>query len=128
MGITSNRQLLAAVRAVEPDAYIIFRPHPDVETGLRPGAVDDVEALRHVDRVERDTPTLALVDSVDAVHVLTSLLGFEALLRGRPVVTHGVPFYAGWGLTHDLAPVPPRRGHVRSLDALVAATLLRYPR
>jgi capsular polysaccharide export protein len=65
---------------------------------------------------------------VDEVHVNTSLAGFEALLRGKGVTTYGVPFYAGWGLTHDLGPVPGRRTARRSLDELVAATLLLYPR
>jgi capsular polysaccharide export protein len=65
---------------------------------------------------------------VDEVHVNTSLAGFEALLRSKPVTTHGVPFYAGWGLTTDLGPVPARRCARRSLDELVAATLLVYPR
>lgn len=69
-----------------------------------------------------------LLDRVDAVHVLTSLTGFEALLRGRDVTCHGVPFYAGWGLTRDLAPVPTRRGRQRTLAELVAAVLIVYPR
>jgi capsular polysaccharide export protein len=60
--------------------------------------------------------------------VNTSLAGFEALLRSKPVTTHGVPFYAGWGLTRDLGPVPCRRTATRSLDELVAAVLLLYPR
>ena len=37
---------------------------------------------------------------------MTSLMGFEALLRGIPVTTLGTPFYAGWGLTTDLGPIP----------------------
>jgi capsular polysaccharide export protein len=65
---------------------------------------------------------------VDALHVLTSLAGFEALLRGKQVVTHGVPFYAGWGLTDDLGAVPDRRTARRSLAELVAAVLILYPR
>jgi len=65
---------------------------------------------------------------VDEVHVNTSLAGFEALLRQKKVTTYGVPFYAGWGLTTDLGPVPSRRCTKRSLDELVAAALLVYPR
>jgi capsular polysaccharide export protein len=65
---------------------------------------------------------------VDEVHVNTSLAGFEALLRGRPVTTYGVPFYAGWGLTRDLGPVPARRTAQRTIDELVAAALVLYPR
>jgi capsular polysaccharide export protein len=49
-------------------------------------------------------------------------------MRGKEVVTHGVPFYSGWGLTTDLGPVPVRRTARRTVDELVAATLLLYPR
>ena len=61
---------------------------------------------------------------------MTSLTGFEALLRGIPVTTIGAPFYAGWGLTRDLGSVPARRlaGPRPSLEALVHATLISYPR
>ena len=69
-----------------------------------------------------------LLAAVDAVHVLTSLSGFEALLRGREVICHGIPFYAGWGLTRDMATTPPRRSRMLSLDELVAGVLLLYPR
>jgi capsular polysaccharide export protein len=58
---------------------------------------------------------------------MTSLVGFEALLRGLPVTTFGQPFYAGWGLTRDHAPLE-RRSRRLSLDELVAGALLRYPR
>jgi capsular polysaccharide export protein len=57
---------------------------------------------------------------------MTSLAGFEALIRGKSVTTHGQPFYAGWGLTEDLCPVA-RRTRNRSLDELVAAALILYP-
>lgn len=55
-------------------------------------------------------------------------MGFEALLRGLPVTTLGAPFYAGWGLTRDLGPVPARRTARPSLAALVHACLIAYPR
>ena len=125
---TSNLELLARARTLEGDAWIVYKPHPDVEAGHRKGHVPEADALRYADEVQRDAPIIPLIDSVDALHVITSLAGFEALLRGKPVTTHGVPFYAGWGLTRDLAPIPPRRSSQRSLDELVAATLLLYPR
>ena len=67
------------------------------------------------------------LEQVDEVHVMTSLAGFEALLRGRKVVCYGQPFYAGWGLTTDVHP-PERRRRLLSLDALVAGALILYPR
>jgi capsular polysaccharide export protein len=60
------------------------------------------------------------------VHVLTSLAGFEALLRNKPVVCWGCPFYAGWGLTADREPLPRRQRRL-ALDELVAGVLLLYP-
>ena len=124
----SNLELLAAARALESDAWIIYKPHPDVEAGHRKGFVPEADALRFADEIQRDAPITALIDVVDGLHVITSLAGFEALLRGKPVTTHGVPFYAGWGLTRDLGAIPARRTRKRSLDELVAATLLLYPR
>ncbi|WP_272873649.1 hypothetical protein [Candidatus Accumulibacter phosphatis] len=67
-----------------------------------------------------------LLHEVDEVHSLTSLTGFEALLRGKKVVCYGQPFYAGWGLTVDLMP-PPRRTRTLTLDELVAGVLIMYP-
>lgn len=58
---------------------------------------------------------------------MTSLLGFEALVRGVPVTCLGAPFYAGWGLTQDLGPVPDRRGRA-DLETLAHAALVAYPR
>ena len=59
---------------------------------------------------------------------MTSLLGFEALIRGIPVTCLGAPFYAGWGLTRDLGPIPARRSARPTLDHLIHATLISYPR
>jgi capsular polysaccharide export protein len=124
----TNLELLERARSVEPDAWLIYRPHPDVEAGHRKGHVPDEAALRFADEVERGGSIIDLIEAVDEVHCITSLAGFEAMLRGKPVTTHGVPFYAGWGLTRDLADVPNRRERRRSLDELVAATLILYPR
>ncbi|TYC91696.1 beta-3-deoxy-D-manno-oct-2-ulosonic acid transferase [Novosphingobium sp. BW1] len=127
-GLASNLELLRRVRAAEPDAEIWWRPHPDVDAGHRVGAIDDTAARRYADHIVRGGSMAALLDAVDAVHVLTSLTGFEALMRGREVTCHGTPFYAGWGLTRDLAPTPERRGRTLTHDELVAGVLILYPR
>lgn len=124
----SNWDLIQRSRSIEPDSYLIYKPHPDVEAGHRKGYIPDAEVLRFADRIERNVPIAMLLDHVDSVHVITSLAGFEALMRGREVTAHGVPFFAGWGLTRDLGPVPGRRTAKRSLDELVSATLVLYPR
>lgn len=127
-GLTSNLELLRWVRAEEPDAYLIYKPHPDIEAGHRKGTIPDDVCLSVADEIVRDKPISALLEFADEVHVNTSLAGFEALLRNKPVTTHGVPFYAGWGVTRDLGSVPARRSAKRTLDELVAAVLLVYPR
>jgi capsular polysaccharide export protein len=127
-GLHSNLELLRRARALEPDAEIWFRPHPDVDAGHRKGAVPDADALRYADRIVRGGGMAALLDQVDAVHVLTSLTGFEALIRGLDVTCHGTPFYAGWGLTRDLGTVPDRRGRRLDVDELAAGVLILYPR
>lgn len=127
-GPKTNVQLLERVREANPGAHVIYKPHPDVEAGHRRGAIPDEQCLELADEIVRDAPISSLIALVDEVHVNSSLAGFEALLRGRPVTTYGVPFYAGWGLTRDLGPVPKRRTARRTLDELVAAALLLYPR
>ncbi|MEJ7927157.1 beta-3-deoxy-D-manno-oct-2-ulosonic acid transferase [Sphingobium sp. AN641] len=127
-GVTSNLDFLRRVREAEPDAWILYRPHPDVRAGHRKGHVSDAQALAYADRIDATAPLMDLIERIDAVHVLSSLTGFEALLRERSVIVHGMPFFAGWGLTRDLAPPPARRARLLTLDQLVAATLILYPR
>jgi capsular polysaccharide export protein len=125
-GITRNLDLLARVRAANPDAYILYKPHPDVEAGHRKGKIPDGVAANLADMVIRDVSTAVILGEIDEVHTLTSLTGFEALLRRRRVVVYGRPFYAGWGLTTDLARVD--RGRRLTLEELVAGALILYPR
>ena len=127
-GVLGNLDFLQRVRRAEPDAFILYRPHPDVQAGHRKGHLTDAAALAHADAIDSGGSLMELVQAVDAVHVLSSLTGFEALIRGCTVTVHGMPFYAGWGLTHDVAPPSPRRGRQRTIDALVAAALILYPR
>ncbi|WP_183479987.1 capsular polysaccharide export protein, LipB/KpsS family [Komagataeibacter kakiaceti] len=126
--IATNLDLLRAVRSQNIDAFILYRPHPDVDAGHRAGALDEAEVREYVDQISRGGAISTLLSRVDEVHTLTSLTGFEALLRGLRVVTYGAPFYAGWGLTTDLGPVPRARRHRNlTVEELVAGTLLLYP-
>jgi capsular polysaccharide export protein len=127
-GPDTNIGLLERVRAENPQAHLIYKPHPDVDAGHRKGAIAADRCLALADEIAPAAPIASLIDLVDEVHVNTSLAGFEALLRGKPVTTYGVPFYAGWGLTRDLGSVPSRRTRRRTVDELVAAALLLYPR
>ena len=121
-----NLDVLRAARQARPGAFIIYKPHPDVESGNRQGAIPDAEVLRHADLILRDFPMGRLLPLVHEVHTLTSQTGFEALLRGVRVFTYGGPFYAGWGLTEDRQTFPRRKARL-TLDELVAGALLLYP-
>ena len=123
--ISTNRALLENARAAHPDAILIYKPHPDVTAGLRAGAFNAAELA---DLVLPNADISALLSEVSELWTMTSLTGFEALLRGIHVVTTGAPFYAGWGLTQDLGDVPPRRRAEITLAGLVHATLIDYPR
>ncbi len=128
--VRTNLELLRRVRADRPHDHIVFKPHPDVLAGLRSGQALDPRFAECCDEIVQNVSMAPLLDAADEVHVMTSLAGFEALLRGKAVTTHGMPFYAGWGLTRDLALTPAvarRRARTRSLDELVACALLRYP-
>lgn len=124
--IKTNAALLKRVRDANAEAHILYKPHPDVMAGLRPGVLAD--ATEWADEVVTYIPMAQLLSQVDGVWTMTSLAGFEALLRDVPVTTLGLPFYAGWGLTTDLCPTPPRRGQIVTLEMLVHAALIDYPR
>ncbi|MGR3455206.1 capsular polysaccharide biosynthesis protein [Pseudooceanicola sp.] len=126
--VQTNLALLQAARAANPGAVILFKPHPDVEAGLRAGAIAPQALEGLADAVLSRADPAALLAHVDALWTMTSLLGFEALLRGCEVHTTGAPFYAGWGLTTDHGTPPPRRRARPTLAGLVHATLIDYPR
>lgn len=126
-GLRSNLALVEAVRRDEPDAYLVYKPHPDVVTGVCAPGEDEGRVQACCDEVLVQASIQQLFTQIDALHVLTSIAGFEALLRGVEVHTWGLPFYAGWGLSRDRLACP-RRGRRLELDALVYAALIAYPR
>ncbi len=138
--IKTNADLLKRVRADFPDDIIIYKPHPDIEAGIRVGKVDD-ETLKLADAIAYDTAMPVCLDIADAVHTISSLTGFEALLRDVAVVCYGMPFYAGFGLTTDAdsdtastenpakaaAIMRRQRSTPLSLEALIYGVLIDYP-
>jgi len=133
--VQTNSELIERVRQDSPDAYLIYKPHPDVEAGLRKGKVSAI-SLQQVDAVAHDTAMPDCLACIDEVHTISSLTGFEALLRGVTVVCYGLPFYAGWGLTEDKHnTVSPKVDYLQrrkrqtplTLEQLIHCTLIRYP-
>lgn len=122
----NNNDLVWIAKMENPDAEIIYKPHPDVLFGKREmqSNPDDVVGIASVIR-----EPLSLTDAfntIDHVYTITSLSGFEALLRGIPVTTMGSPFYSGWGLTDDRQ-VNTRRTRVLTIEEVFAAAYILYP-
>ncbi len=130
-------RMLALALADNPDAEIWVKVHPDVLSGKKQGYLGAMaqQAQAQDPRVHllaQDVSPLSLLEQVDQVYVVTSQMGFEALMLGKPVVCFGQPWYAGWGLTDDrhpgMAALRVRRGVARTLEQLFAAAYLRYAR
>lgn len=120
--VRTNADLVSAVRRLYPDAYIAYKAHPDVVSGMRSGGREP----RDADSIVREGDIMNWIAWADRIETMTSLTGFEALIRRKPVGVHGMPFYAGWGLTDDRHPIARRTRRI-DLDMLVAATLILYP-
>ncbi|WP_159991082.1 capsular polysaccharide biosynthesis protein [Pelistega ratti] len=124
--IRDNLSLLKRVRDKNPHAYIIYKPHPDVVSGNRKGVIAKEQVMKLADEIVTTVNILDCIQQVDEVHTMTSLAGFEALLRGKKVYCYGLPFYAGWGLTVDCLAVV-RRNRQLNLHELIAGVLMYYP-
>jgi capsular polysaccharide export protein len=123
--LNTNSALVEAARRDHPDAFLIYRNHPDVLAGNRPGRLD-AGAMASVDAVGDGLDIVDCLNACRRVATLTSLTGFEALMRGKAVSVYGRPFYAGWGLTDDRLTFE-RRSRRAGVDHLVHAALIAYP-
>ncbi len=124
--VRSNIELLQRVRAAEPDAFLVFKAHPDLVAAARHGSVLPAGFSAACDLAVTTGNVLDWLDLCDEVHTMTSTVGFEALIREKPVVTYGMPFYAAWGLTTDRLTCS-RRIRKLTLDELVCGALMKYP-
>lgn len=127
--------MLEAALAEHPQAEIWVKTHPDVLSGKKQGylpasALKNADPRLHV--LAEDVSPLGLLEQVDQVYVVTSQMGFEALMLEKPVVCFGQPWYAGWGLTDDRHPdmdsLRARRPVRRTLAQLFEAAYLQYAR
>ena len=124
--IHTNMALLAEVRRLNPDAFILFKPHPDIVSG---NINEYGNYAEYADQIEPYAHIHACLSIADEIHTMTSLVGFEALIRQIPTTTYGRPFYAGWGLTRDLTTKKmPNRDRQLNLEQLVAGVYVKYPR
>ncbi|MXP52765.1 capsular polysaccharide biosynthesis protein [Pantoea sp. Seng] len=126
LSINTNLSLLRTVRERNPDAFIIYKPHPDVLVGNRKGNIPEQDVAQLADYQALDADVIQCIQMADELHTMTSLSGFEALLHGKQVYCYGLPFYAGWGLTND-EHVCARRNRKLGLADVVFQALIAYP-
>jgi capsular polysaccharide export protein len=119
--------MLAAARAENPHATIFVKTHPEVTTGRKGGYLTQVENDHHTVVLRDAINPLSLIEQMDRVYVVSSTMGFEALLAGKPVSVFGMPWYAGWGVTDDRQTCA-RRTRARSVNELFSAAYFHYTR
>ncbi|QYA08670.1 capsular polysaccharide biosynthesis protein [Agrobacterium larrymoorei] len=124
--VRTNNELIEIAAAENPGAEILYKPHPDVLSGVRReiSCPDDLAYLCTILRAHAPLPDV--LESADHVYTITSLAGFEALLRGKKVTTVGAPFYSGWGLTDDRQQIA-RRDRKLSIEEIFAGAYILYP-
>lgn len=139
MGMASADSFEAMFKAAienHPNAVFLIKTHPDVLLGKKKGYLTP-SLVKKLTKTSGKTVAvhwiadmvapLSLIEAVDHVYTVTSQMGFEALIAGKPVSCFGMPFYAGWGLTQD-AQTCDRRQNAVTLAVLVAAALIKYTR
>jgi capsular polysaccharide export protein len=120
-----NNDLIWLARRENPDAQIIYKPHPEILHGTAE-TISNIDEIRGVAQVlERDISLADAMETVDHVYTITSLSGFEALLRGIKVTTLGCPFYSGWGVTDDRQP-NNRRTRKLTVEQIFAGAYILY--
>ena len=125
--IRDNLTLLQQVKADFPHGFVIYKEHPDVYSGVRPGRIDESQVFKYADAYVTDTSLTDLFGISQRLCTICSLAGFEALTRGIAVTTYGLPFYGGWGLTDDKCDFP-RRTRMRTIEELAYIALVLYGR
>jgi Capsule polysaccharide biosynthesis protein len=95
--------LIRQVADALPQGYdLVLKEHP-VSIGRNPVLM--LRRLAHAENIRLVDPYTSSHDLIQrsrAVAVISSTVGLEALLYGKPVLTMGQPFYSGYGVTLDI--------------------------
>ncbi|MBB4640086.1 capsular polysaccharide export protein, LipB/KpsS family [Rhizorhapis suberifaciens] len=129
MGNPGKWRMVDIVRLAKlenPDAEILYRPHPEVYRGYQRTKFQRKLVENIATIVSPEGSLVELLNTTDQVYTLSSLSGLEALIRGVKVTTLGTPFYAGWGATDDRAAQP--KGRTLTPTEIFAAVYLLYPK
>jgi hypothetical protein len=88
--------------ALPPGYDLVLKEHP---MSVGRNTLSLLRRLKRRPNVRLVSPYVSsheLIDAAEAVAVISSTVGLEALLYDKPVLTLGQPFYAGYGVTVDV--------------------------
>jgi len=105
-------------------ADVFVKVHPDVLTGKRKSSIDIDLAKKYCKVITENTNPVMLLEEFDKIYTQTSQMGFEAAFLGKEVITFGMPFYAGWGITQDKLKNERRQRKLTPLEVFAAAYIL----
>lgn len=120
-------RMLSEARRRHPHATFYLKTHPEVLSGAKRGYLSVVPEDERLIKLTGLINPISVIEQMDHVYVVTSTMGFEALLLGKPVTCFGVPWYAGWGVTTDELGCA-RRKRSRSVMELFATAYFKYSR
>ena len=120
-------ELVKLAKFENPNAEVIYRPHPEIYKGYQKSSFKKKRIERIATVISPNESFIESLASIDHVYTITSLSGFEALLRGIKVTVVGAPFYAGWGLTDDRVNIKRRKAKLQLIE-LFAGSYLLYPK
>ncbi|WP_343036039.1 hypothetical protein [Hongsoonwoonella zoysiae] len=124
----SFETMLNAAIHENPNSHVVVKTHPDVLDGKKSGyfSMDIAGRSRNILLIADRVHPVRLIERARKVYTVTSQIGFEALIWGKPVRTFGMPFYAGWGMTEDEISPPAERKRI-DIEDLIHAALVGYP-
>lgn len=127
---TFNDMLLSVFHSY-PNYNIYVKLHPDTINHNKEGYLQKLlkkyslldYPLIHV--INENYNVISFFDFVEEIFVVTSQVGFEAILRDKKVTCYGLPFYSGWGLTNDMQ-VSKKTKPNRNTVELFVAIMIKY--
>jgi len=102
------REMLLDARLENPHATIVLKTHPETQTGHKSGHFGPADIGGNVVVLDQNTNHHRLLEGAIKVYAVSSQMGFEAIMAGHQTILYGQPFYAGWGLSEDRAPIDRR--------------------
>ncbi len=127
------QDMLEAAIAENPNSEIWIKMHPNAISGKKKSYLSYISGkYKDIHILQEEASSISVIEAMEKVYVVTSHMGFEALLLGKKVVCFGIPWYSAWGLTDDrhneATTIKQRRIKNRSVKELFAAAYFEYTR